>query len=101
MKSPSGRPLDFEKEKIFPEGIEWFLSSFIKHTETFSAHITDLSSVFVAAENINSISDVGYLTLYEIHSAFAFFEDRLNLKKTVRRNRTRQRILNKLNSPLF
>ena len=81
--------------------LKWFLSSFAKHTETFFSQLTDLSSIFVSAENINSISDVSYLTLYELHSAFSFFEDRLNLKKTVRHNRKRQRILNNLNSPLF
>jgi len=80
-------------------GLEKFLSSFSNHTEIFSDKLTNLSEVFVETENINSVSDVYYLTLYELFSAFAFYDIRLSLKTTVARNRLRQRILNKIKLP--
>lgn len=76
-------------------GWQSFCGLLSKHTAGFSDKLINLSQIFVLSENINSISDIHYLTMYELQNAFAFFEARLSLKTTVRRNRLRQRILNK------
>lgn len=58
-----------------------------------------LSEVFVLGGSIYSSSDILYLTFYELMSAFAFYEDRLSLKKKIANSKARQAALGKLNAP--
>ncbi len=86
---------DFLKCIKLKSGWRSFCSLVSKHTDEFLYKLIDLSQIFVAAENVNSVNDINYLSLYELHSAFAFYEFRLSLKTNISRNRLRQRILNK------
>lgn len=75
----------------------WSLAS--AHINEFQERLLSLAQIFVIAENVNYISDISYLTLYELHSALAFYETRLTLKTDVRHSRQRQHILNSLKVP--
>ncbi len=82
-------------------GYSRFFALLSKHTSEFLDKLTDLAGIFISSENINSISDIHYLTIYELQSAFAFFEFRLSLKQKIIHHKLRQRILNKQSTPCF
>ena len=100
-KYVSGLCSDFCRCIGTKDGWQTFLSALSHHAGDFSHTLTELAQVFVAGENISSISDIRYLTLYELYSAFAFFETRLSLKRMIAHSRLRQRILNRLKTPDF
>lgn len=79
--------------------IKAFISQLSIHTKELISRLLSLSEIFVLGENINSSQDIYYLTLYELHSAFAFSETRLTLKTMVRHSRERMRSLGKMNIP--
>ena len=90
---------DFVEYIKSQSGWQSFCTLLSKRTSEFIDTLIDMSQIFVVSENINSISDIHYLTIYELQNAFAFFEARFALKTKVRHNRLRQRMLNKLSVP--
>ena len=80
-------------------GWKAFAARFREHISKMTDRLLSLSQSLVIAGSVDSLSDVLYLSLYELHNAFTFYDARLSLKKTVRTSRKRQRILNGIDIP--
>ncbi len=76
-----------------------FYREFKVHTNDFLEKILSVSNEFVVLKNVNSINDLKYFTLYELHSASVFYDERLSMHKSVRKARERVRVFNKFKIP--
>ncbi len=90
---------DFADCIVRKSGWEAFAALFSEHISKMTDRVLSLSQSLVIAGNVDSLSDVLYLSFYELHNAFAFYDTRLCLKKTVRTSKHRQRILNGIDIP--
>jgi len=90
---------DFAHCIVNKSGWKAFALLFSEHISKMTDRLLSLSQSLVIAGNVDSAADVMYLSFYELHNAFAFYDTRLNLKKTVRTSKKRQRILNGIDIP--
>ena len=65
----------------------------------YTERFITLSELFAVTENLERASDIKFLTLYELMSAYAFSEHALALKKTVRKGKEKITHLNKTKVP--
>ena len=90
---------DFAHCIVNKSGWKAFALLFSEHISKMTDRLLSLSQSLVIAGNVDSAGDVMYLSFYELHNAFAFYDARLILKKTVRTSKKRQRILNGIDIP--
>lgn len=90
---------DFAHCIMRKSGWEDFAPRFREHISKMTDRLLSLSQSLVIAGNVDSAPDVMYLSFYELHNAFAFYDARLILKKTVRTSKKRQLILNGIDIP--
>ena len=81
------------------ETLKEFVESVREEVDSAIKRFSTLAELFHVTGNLDRVEDIRFLTLYEMMSAFAFGENEITLKASVRRGRERITHINKTQIP--